>query len=179
MFYTGFDHYITARYGIIIKNWPLPKFINPSKISTKTELDILWAAWNSNAASFYKMNTQEFREWEAEQTAQVMRKEGGSTTEGSSPTAGAENDSATTEIQDEGPMGGDEGAAESPVNSSEATTAHTVSTPAGPSNFVLMSMVTDANGVPVMAKGKKTRKPRSDRGKTHKKKAPAGDSQVV
>ncbi|KAF9054925.1 hypothetical protein BDP27DRAFT_1146541, partial [Rhodocollybia butyracea] len=63
MVYVGFIESITRRYGIIVKNWPLPEFKNPSSVGTKTELDILWNAWNTDATHFYRMTSSEHSEW--------------------------------------------------------------------------------------------------------------------
>ncbi|KAF9068256.1 hypothetical protein BDP27DRAFT_1166056, partial [Rhodocollybia butyracea] len=62
-FTSVFIESITRRYGIIVKNWPLPEFKNPSSVGTKTELDILWNAWNTDATHFYRMTSSEHSEW--------------------------------------------------------------------------------------------------------------------
>ncbi|KAJ3817845.1 hypothetical protein F5880DRAFT_1617916 [Lentinula raphanica] len=181
MFYTGFDHYITARYGIVIKNWPLPTFTNPSQISTKTELDILWAAWNSDATSFYRMTTREFQEWEAER-AEAARNSGdqgggdgepgADATSRNSPPVNAEGVAAAV---DQGSAGVSNEGGVAEKASEGGSSAHASSSTAGLSNFVSMNMVTDANGAAVLVTGKRPRKPRSDKGKTHKKKARAAE----
>ncbi|KAJ3738226.1 hypothetical protein EV360DRAFT_58312 [Lentinula raphanica] len=179
MFYTGFDHYITARYGIVIKNWPLPTFTNPSQISTKTELDILWAAWNSDATSFYRMTTREFQEWENER-AEAARNSGEQGRGEGEPGADAVsritppvNTEGVAAAGNQGSTGVSNEGGVADKASEGGTAAHVSSSTAGPSNFVSMNMVTDANGAAVLVTGKRPRKPRSDKGKTHKKKARA------
>src|SRR5271155_5771358 len=63
MFYTNFDDNITAKHGIIVKNWPLPLFCSPGDIRTVTELNVLYNAWNSGTAHFYKLTTSEAADW--------------------------------------------------------------------------------------------------------------------
>ena len=63
MFYTNFDDNITAKYGVIVKNWPLPVFRSPGDIRTVTELNVLYSAWDSGTAHFYKLTTAEAIEW--------------------------------------------------------------------------------------------------------------------
>jgi hypothetical protein len=59
MFYTNFDNNITDKYGIIVKNWPLPVFCAPGDIRTFTELKILYNAWESGAAHFHRITLAE------------------------------------------------------------------------------------------------------------------------
>ncbi|OSC97670.1 hypothetical protein PYCCODRAFT_1376781, partial [Trametes coccinea BRFM310] len=55
----NFDKYITERYGIVLKNWPLSKFHAPGDICSCPELDILIASWTSSATRFSSMDNQE------------------------------------------------------------------------------------------------------------------------
>ncbi|KAJ3766983.1 hypothetical protein FB446DRAFT_793605 [Lentinula raphanica] len=185
MFYTGFDHYITAHYSIVIKNWPLLMFTNPSQISTKTELDILWAAWNSDATSFYRMTTRKFQEWEAERAEAVRNggDQGGGEGEPGTVAMSRNTPPVNAESITEGvAAAGNQGSAGVPNEGGVAdkaseggSSANASLSTAGPSNFVSMKMVTDANGAAVLVTGKRPRKARSDKGKTHKKKARAAD----
>jgi hypothetical protein len=64
MQYDRFDDLITQKYGVIIKNWPLKQFRNPSAVATRIELEVLFNAWESGVTSFYKLSCEEMRAWE-------------------------------------------------------------------------------------------------------------------
>ncbi|KAG1800751.1 uncharacterized protein HD556DRAFT_1438753 [Suillus plorans] len=64
MYYQNFDTNITARYHVIIENWPLVKFCAPSDISSRNELSVLKCAWESNATQFRRLTDTEFELWE-------------------------------------------------------------------------------------------------------------------
>lgn len=66
MFYTNFDDNITDKYGVIVKHWPLTVFCPPGDIRTVTELRILYNAWESGTAHFYRMTTAEATKWSYE-----------------------------------------------------------------------------------------------------------------
>ena len=66
MQYDRFDDLITQRHGIIIKNWPLKRFCNPSAVATRIELGILLNSWESGATCFQKLSRDEMRTWENE-----------------------------------------------------------------------------------------------------------------
>lgn len=59
----NFDDNITDKHGIIVKNWPLPVFSAPGDIRTVTELKILYNAWESGTAHFYRMTMAEATKW--------------------------------------------------------------------------------------------------------------------
>ncbi|KAI0640522.1 hypothetical protein C8Q79DRAFT_1015055 [Trametes meyenii] len=63
MYYTNFGSRITKKYGVIIENWPLKTFIAPSKMRSRTELDILYNAFSSNATRFRKLTQPEWEQW--------------------------------------------------------------------------------------------------------------------
>ncbi|RDB30730.1 hypothetical protein Hypma_005885 [Hypsizygus marmoreus] len=63
MYYHNFDTKITEKHGLIIKNWPLKTFCAPSEISSRIELNLLFNAWKSDTAHFYKLTQQEYDEW--------------------------------------------------------------------------------------------------------------------
>ncbi|KAF9063160.1 hypothetical protein BDP27DRAFT_1170318, partial [Rhodocollybia butyracea] len=63
MVYRSFVEQITRRYGVVVKNWPLREFKNPSSIGTKTELELLLSSWNTDATYFYRMTSLEFGDW--------------------------------------------------------------------------------------------------------------------
>lgn len=64
MFYVNFDDHITAKTGVIMEGWPLPKFCNPSEINSTTELRVLCNAWKNGTARFQKMNQEEWERWD-------------------------------------------------------------------------------------------------------------------
>ena len=44
MAYDRFDELVTARHHIVVKNWPLKKFCNPSAVTSRIELEVLYNA---------------------------------------------------------------------------------------------------------------------------------------
>ncbi|KAF8828048.1 hypothetical protein HHX47_DHR4001012 [Lentinula edodes] len=73
MYYKNFEHHITEQHGIIVKNWPLMKFCNPSEIHTSTEIRILINSWTSGTTFFYKMSLLEWEEWSSTHAEAVQR----------------------------------------------------------------------------------------------------------
>ena len=76
MFYTNFDENITDKHGIIVKNWPLPFFCSPGDIHTVTELRVLYNAWESGTAHFYRMTMDEATKWVKEQSSSAIATSG-------------------------------------------------------------------------------------------------------
>ena len=72
MFYTNFDENITDKHGIIVKNWPLPVFCAPGDIHTVTELRVLYNAWESGTAHFYRMTMDEATKWVKERLSSAI-----------------------------------------------------------------------------------------------------------
>jgi len=66
MVYNNFDETITAKHGIVLENWPLPKFCNPSSIGSRTEINVVYQAFRSGAARFRKLSNEEWKQWEEE-----------------------------------------------------------------------------------------------------------------
>lgn len=64
MAYDRFDEQVTAKYHIVVKNWPLNTFCNPSAVATRIELELLHNAWQSGTAYFQKLTCDEMRAWE-------------------------------------------------------------------------------------------------------------------
>ncbi|KAF7799885.1 hypothetical protein EIP86_011127 [Pleurotus ostreatoroseus] len=52
---------ITEKYGIIITGWPLTRFVCPSDIKSKMELDLLLSAWKNGTARFERLSPDELR----------------------------------------------------------------------------------------------------------------------
>ncbi|GBE84609.1 hypothetical protein SCP_0605880 [Sparassis crispa] len=63
MYYVNFEQHITDKYGVVLKNWPLEKFCSPSVVNSRTELDVLLCAWNTNATLFHRLSTEELEKW--------------------------------------------------------------------------------------------------------------------
>ncbi|KAJ3818207.1 hypothetical protein F5880DRAFT_1617578 [Lentinula raphanica] len=189
MHYAHFDRLITKQHGVVINNWPLKTFVNPSRVSTKAELDLLWNSWNSGTTHFYRMSRSELEAWEVEYE-RVMAGEGArvelgagvvdegvdQATEQSNQQAQSPEDtsldtdqaqqSQNTSFDNDRPaaasLGGGQESSVSSVPGSSASVSGSATT------FVHAQITTDANGT---AKATRTRKPRSDRGKPRKKRA--------
>jgi hypothetical protein len=64
MYYQNFDENVTAKYGVIIKGWPLAKFCSPSDVGSRNKLKILLQAWQSSMTHFELLSNDELEEWE-------------------------------------------------------------------------------------------------------------------
>ncbi|OCH83633.1 hypothetical protein OBBRIDRAFT_840342 [Obba rivulosa] len=98
MYYMNFDTKITAKYGIIIENWPLDHFLPPSHFKSKLELEVLLKAWESDSTRFRKLSTEEFERWQ--DTHIYHESSAGPDNESEDPIDGppeAETDIATTQ----------------------------------------------------------------------------------
>lgn len=173
MYYTAFAERITVRYGIILVNWLLPKFMNPSLLATRTEAEILWNAWQTDTAHFYRMTGEEYTDWYAKYQDTIAS----SGPQPESTGTGVENGAGRAEEgsrSEGGEAPGNEGVGngEAPMGGASSSVA-----PAGPLNLVFhMNVVTNGSGGPVAVK-KRARKVRSDKGKRRKKQA-AGSENV-
>jgi len=165
MFYHGFAERITVRYGIVVVNWPLPKFMNPSSLGTKTEAELLWNAWETDTAHFYRMTSQEYTDWYAEYQDSI--------------TSGLQSESGGNRLE-AGPSRAEEGEVpgNQDVSAGTSTPVAASSTAPGPSNFVHMNVVTGGNGTAVGVE-KRARKVRSDKGRPRKKKTAASENVEV
>ncbi|KAJ3848121.1 hypothetical protein EV368DRAFT_68537 [Lentinula lateritia] len=76
MFYTNFEEHVTWPFGIVVKNWPLKEFKNPSSISTRANLSILWNVWETRTAHFYMMMREEHQAWEQKQDEALVEAQG-------------------------------------------------------------------------------------------------------
>jgi hypothetical protein len=122
MFYMNFDDNITDKHGIIVRNWPLPVFCAPGDIRTVTELKILYNAWESGTAHFYRMTLAEATKWSNERFSRAVAETSGpgsvsSLTEPSTTTAPAE----LSIDQDPGTLGSAQ--VPSAINGSEQATS--------------------------------------------------------
>jgi hypothetical protein len=75
MYYQNFDTNITAKYAVVIKNWPLSKFCSPGDVGSLNELEILYNAFQSGATYFQHLTDDEFREWMASRVSQDSQQE--------------------------------------------------------------------------------------------------------
>lgn len=73
MYYHNFDKNITLKYGIIVENWPLTKFVSPSDVGTSHELSTLLNAWQSKSTTFRKLEGEEWNNWADEYLAKDSR----------------------------------------------------------------------------------------------------------
>ncbi|KAG2126017.1 hypothetical protein DEU56DRAFT_743179 [Suillus clintonianus] len=145
MYYQNFDTYITAKFGIIIENWPLQKFCCLGDISSRSELAVLSLAWESNATRFRKLTDSEFNEWSNQRFQDAMDQ------------ARVERDDGM-EVDGEGQENIIEGSDNEPPLDSTSLPRQQTSAPSHSVNVVTM-----ANGTSVNI-SKRTRKPRCDKG---------------
>ncbi len=62
MFYVNFEDHITARFGVVLENWPLKKFAVPGSLS-RIELEVLLNAWQNGMTRFRDLTDDEWEEW--------------------------------------------------------------------------------------------------------------------
>ncbi|TEB39064.1 hypothetical protein FA13DRAFT_1704653 [Coprinellus micaceus] len=60
MKYTNFHKYITTPHRLVIKGWPLSKFASPSDIGSKSDCEVLRAAWTSGTCRFEKLDDAKY-----------------------------------------------------------------------------------------------------------------------
>ena len=64
MTYDRFDDNVTQKYGVVVKNWPLKNFCNPSSVGSRIELETLYNGWQSGVTKFEKLTEEEMVTWE-------------------------------------------------------------------------------------------------------------------
>lgn len=104
MYYQNFDSYITAKFHIILENWPLSKFCAPGDISSRSELTVLHNAWQSGATRFRKLTEAELKDWEDQQFEEALNGRTGDRDE-----AGLPNGNDNTSNSDNSVSNGDNG----------------------------------------------------------------------
>ena len=62
MNYVNFETAITAKFGIVLENWPVPKFQSPTNMS-HTEAEICFRSWESGATRFRMLTNDEWAAW--------------------------------------------------------------------------------------------------------------------
>lgn len=65
MFYKGFDHHLTSKYGVVCRGWPLPEFKSPADMATKNEVEIVMHAFKTGVTSFQRLSDADWRAWDA------------------------------------------------------------------------------------------------------------------
>ncbi|EMD37934.1 hypothetical protein CERSUDRAFT_94917 [Gelatoporia subvermispora B] len=180
MQYKNFHRQITARYGVVIEGWPLDKFVPPSLVKSRTELEVLLRAWETDATRFRKLSKQEFQLWqenhvrEAQSTEDSDDDESEETIDDTALGGGAEpfmqdlvpstrSDPTESSVQDESP--------------SQAVT-QLKSNPRNDTLTNIVNVVMSASGtaVPIV---KKPRKTRSDKGKPRKKRPSSTETATI
>ncbi|KAK7447344.1 hypothetical protein VKT23_014054 [Stygiomarasmius scandens] len=134
MFYKNFDTHITEKYGIKLINWPLDKFCNPSELSARTDVDVLRKAFESNSTYFYKMSSEEYKEWDEKRFEAALAEGQGS--------GGTERQEQTeTPASESASMGNErlEGEGPSPTNPSPIPSTTSTPAPVPSSNSQSMS----------------------------------------
>ncbi|KAE9403527.1 hypothetical protein BT96DRAFT_990188 [Gymnopus androsaceus JB14] len=165
MTYLGFEEQITKRFGVVVKNWPLNEFKNPSHVSTKSELELLWHAWESGVAHFYRMTTQEYSDWLVIASGPAVIQSIDNGQEGGDGSSNSKAATGGQTVPEEGLSSTSGGGIQVPSRVSPSPTSGL----APPSNFVAMNMVTDASGDAVAVRKRAPRKKRSDAGKPRKR----------
>ena len=97
MIYTNFEDAITAKHGIVLENWPLKEFCNPSAIKSRNEVVVLLRSWESGTTRFRRMDT---REWEAWSETRFQQEQAPASTSGTGDDGMADNDTADTADND-------------------------------------------------------------------------------
>ena len=67
-----FADVITEKYHVVVRNWPLKKFCNPSAVTSRIELELLYNAWESGATYFQKLTHEEMEVWENNRFSSCM-----------------------------------------------------------------------------------------------------------
>lgn len=72
MAYDQFNKLITRQHGVMVKGWPLPKFCNPSAVTSQIELELLYNTWQTGTTHFQKLSPEEMDVWEYNQLSSQM-----------------------------------------------------------------------------------------------------------
>ena len=63
MYYINFDEHITNTYGVVLDAWPLQKFAAPGSFNSLPVLTILYNAWQNGATRFRSLSDNEWDAW--------------------------------------------------------------------------------------------------------------------
>ncbi|KAG1753435.1 hypothetical protein EDB19DRAFT_1824145 [Suillus lakei] len=164
MYYHNFDHHITAKYHIIVENWPLTKFCCPGDISSRTEISVLKSAWDSSATRFHKLSDTEFEKWEEEYCQAALHNRNIGENENEGEDGGLQNTIPTASTQSSVPSNDDDSPSTSsmtPDTQSQVAPSCQCTAP-----IAAINVVTTANGN-AMHVPKKAQKEQSDKGVKH------------
>ncbi|EIW74686.1 hypothetical protein CONPUDRAFT_77955 [Coniophora puteana RWD-64-598 SS2] len=100
MYYVNFDTLVTAKYGVLILNWPLRQLQCPSDINTTAELQVLINSWKNGTTKFYKMTPAEWAEWEEKRFESRMAEMEDAPEQVSEPVAGVEQAPVPSDSQE-------------------------------------------------------------------------------
>ena len=64
MAYNRFDDLITAQHSVVMKNWPLKLFCNPSTVASHVDLEKLYSLWKTGSTYFQQLTCEEMEAWE-------------------------------------------------------------------------------------------------------------------
>ena len=62
--YDRFDELITGQYSVVVNGWPLSRFCNPSAVTSRIELELLYNTWQTGTTFFQKLGPEEMEVWE-------------------------------------------------------------------------------------------------------------------
>lgn len=63
MYYVNFEAHVTARFGIVLENWPVQKFAAPGSFSSIPTLTVIYNAFESGATRFRSLTDDEWTTW--------------------------------------------------------------------------------------------------------------------
>ena len=72
MAYDRFDDLITVQHHVVVKDWPLKTFCNPSAITSRADLELLYNAWKSGRTYFQRLTHEEMEAWENNRISSCM-----------------------------------------------------------------------------------------------------------
>ena len=195
MQYSSFPELITAKFGIVLEKWPLPKFVPPGSINSATTIRLLFNAFERDITFFRALSDAEWEAWvtaheagEAPPSVTIAALAaplvGGTTSE--APEEPAVRDGAATDANSmtgalPGPMEVDTSpapqdsapASNGGANPGENPTGQVAAAPVMAFQFVNASAPDEGSAFQVK---KRARKTRSDKGKPRKRRAAADET---
>ena len=63
MAYVNYGEHITAKYGVIIENWALKKFVAPGSINSIPMLTVLKQALETGVTRFRALSDDDWKKW--------------------------------------------------------------------------------------------------------------------
>ncbi len=63
MYYVNFEDHITAKFGIVLENWPIQKFAAPGSFSSLPVLNVIQSAFEKDLTRFRSMDDGEWEAW--------------------------------------------------------------------------------------------------------------------